>query len=157
MDEPLSAHDRALLDDLTAGYQAYIAARYAFHAHAANRIGLLRHAFRQGNGAVALEVVLTLPATEIQHLLPDLVYLSLDHGSAGRVRQIIAALPRDWVLAHIEDVAEVHLRDDDDDAYRRILELYAVLDEDLKRKLARRAAEHANEHIREAGEDFLPL
>ena len=41
------------------------------------------------------------------------------------------------------------------DEYRRFLELYRALDRELAWKLARRAAAHGDEDIREAGEDFL--
>jgi hypothetical protein len=39
--------------------------------------------------------------------------------------------------------------------YRRLLELYFLLDRDLTQALATRASHHSDPDTREAGEDFL--
>ena len=57
----------------------------------------------------------------------------------------------------MEALAEPLLADGTDDEYRRFLELYSELDNDLARKLAQRAAQHIDLHVREAGEDFLTI
>lgn len=70
-------------------------------------------------------------------------------------RKGILAIPKEWVLHHIEQLAEPLLQLEDDWEYRRLLEVYELLDDSLKRRLAVRAKNHSNPDIREAGEDFL--
>jgi len=67
----------------------------------------------------------------------------------------VECYPHDWLLENIEQYAAPLLAYDDDEEYRRLLELYSLIDRDLTLKLARRAAEHADSDIREADEDFL--
>jgi hypothetical protein len=64
-------------------------------------------------------------------------------------------LPRDWLVAHIERYAESLLGYEDYEEYRRLLELYSLIDRDPTLRLARRAAAHDDADIKEAGEDFL--
>jgi hypothetical protein len=67
----------------------------------------------------------------------------------------IQAIPREWVLQHIEDLAESLLQTEDEWEYRRLLEVYYSLDKTLARKLALRAISNLNPDIKEAGKDFL--
>ena len=46
------------------------------------------------------------------------------------------------------------LADGTDEEYRRLLELYINIDDHLTEKLVKRALQHEDEDIREAGEDF---
>ena len=104
----------------------------------------------------ALYVLPYVKAPELMQLFSELVFLaSFGHGAIGTVRQAILSLPREWVLARMEQEAEPLLRDGTYDEYRRFLELYELMDMELTLKLARRAAAHADDDIREAGEDFL--
>lgn len=147
--------DAALWRDFVAAHRALIMARMALHGPDVDRVALLRRALRDGEQATAVEMMGTLQPAELQQLFDELVFLSLSHGYALKARDLIGSLPRDWVLSHIEEAAEVHLREGTYDEYRRILELYAVLDDDLTRRLARRAIEHRDSDIREAGADFI--
>jgi len=107
------------------------------------RAGLARPSER----SAALDAAALLPTDKKRDLFV--------HGGIGAARAIILSLPHDWLLANIEQYAEPLLAYEDDEEYRRLLELYSLIDRDLTLKLARRAAEHADPDIKEAGEDFL--
>jgi hypothetical protein len=76
-------------------------------------------------------------------------------------RKVILTLPKDFVLANIEQVSEPLLLTSDPvyqyEEYRRLLELYIEIDRDITERLASRASQGEIEEIREAGEDFLAL
>ena len=72
-------------------------------------------------------------------------------------RKFILALPRDWVLERVEAIAEPYLINGDMEEYRRYLELYLLLDEELTRKLAQRALAHSDPDVIEAGQDFIEI
>jgi hypothetical protein len=85
---------------------------------------------------------------------------SCGHGHIQLDRDAIVSLPRDWVLARIEAVAEPLLAASCEqwqfEEYRRLLELYEQLgDSGLVRRLAERAIAHQDEDVREAGRHFL--
>jgi hypothetical protein len=86
---------------------------------------------------------------------PLLALAAVGHADISLVRQAILTLPRDWLLAGIEAAVEPLLDAEPDEAYRRFLELYWLLDADLTRRLAQRAAAHPNLEAQEAGRDFL--
>ncbi len=67
----------------------------------------------------------------------------------------ILAIPRGWVLQHIEDLAEPLLQTDDEWEYRRLFEVYYSLDRTLARKLAMRMMGTTTPDIQESGQDFL--
>jgi hypothetical protein len=69
-------------------------------------------------------------------------------------REAILSLPKTWLLANIEKSAEGLLADGTDEEYRRLLELYIKIDDRLTEKLVKRALQHEDADIREAGEDF---
>jgi hypothetical protein len=130
----------------------------AFFSEGVDRVPWVRHGLRSGgmgrSAALRFFSYLTIP--EQQQLFPDLVFLaSSAHGSIDYVRDLILAMPRDWVLNNIEREAEPHLREGTYDEYRRFLELYGLLDAGMTQRLARRAVAHADPDIREAGEDYL--
>jgi hypothetical protein len=70
-------------------------------------------------------------------------------------RQFVTAAPRDWVLKHIEQVAEPLVQLNDDWEYRRLLELYEDLDDGLLLRLAKRGLQSSNPEIRDAANDFI--
>ena len=95
---------------------------------------------------------------ELKLLFPELVFLgSSSHGLVGAVRQAILSIPKEWVIANIEQFAEPILVDGSYAEYRRYLELYIQLDQGLTARLARRAASNPDPDIQEAGEDYLKL
>jgi hypothetical protein len=70
-------------------------------------------------------------------------------------RASLLALPREWVLQHIEEAAEPLLRAEEEWEYRRLLEVCWKLDFELVRKLASRGMGSENPEVRETGEDCL--
>ena len=91
-------------------------------------------------------------------ILRESVEMACQATHVGRImigRHCTVALPRGWVLEHIEAVAEPLIQLNTDWEFRRLLELFDLLDQDLLRRLALRAGEHTDPEIREAGVDFL--
>jgi len=116
------------------------------------RAGLARPSER----SAALTAAALLPIDKKQELFGDLLALaSFAHARIGDARKIILSLPHDWLLENIERYAEPLLGYEDDEEYRRLLELYSLIDRDLTLRLARRAAAHSAADINEVGEDFL--
>lgn len=152
--------DRALWRAVFEAGRDLPAARAAFVIGAADPIAMLREALHDpGQRHAALGMLSSFPASERQKLFADLVELaSVGHSYIALCREAILSLPRAWVVANIEEHAEPLFhgeRPDEYEEYRRLLELYSDLDADLTRRLARRAAQSADEDIREAGTDFL--
>lgn len=144
-------------------WHRFIRAEHSFHAvrvqlmRSPSIVALVRAGLKQPKERpAALNVAALLPIDARQQLFADLLALvSFGHGRIGVVREIILSLPRDWLLAHIEEYAEPLLAYEDYEEYRRLLELYSLIDRDLTLRLAHRAAAHGDADIREAGEDFL--
>jgi hypothetical protein len=156
MNQTLCKDSAGLWEQLRENYWAYRLAFRTFFSEGVDRVEALRPALRGRDRDVALHVANSLTEPEREALFPEWVYLaSFSHGAIHIPREIIQSMPREWVLLHIEREAEPLLRGGTDDEYRRFLELYELLDLDLTRRLARRAAAHADPDIREAGEDFL--
>jgi hypothetical protein len=152
MSQPLSNASTVLWHRLVESRGTFSRALGEFLAEGVDRVAVLRGRER----ATALYVAPYLKIPERLRLFPEWVFLaSFAHGSIHVPRAMILSLPREWVLAHIEQEAEPFLQDGTYDEYRRFLELYEQLNRDLTLKLARRAAEHSDPDIREAGEDFL--
>jgi len=128
-----------------------------FLAPNVDRVALIQQGLKAGGmeRATALQIIPHLDSEERKRLFSDIVKLaSSAHGSIGVVRNLILGLPRDFVLANLEREAEPFLREEDDDYYRRFLELFWLLDRGMTRRLAERAAAHSDLDIREAGDDF---
>jgi hypothetical protein len=71
-----------------------------------------------------------------------------------RGRAEVLAMPRAWVLAHIEQVAYENLNLTDEWEYRRLLELFQQLDIGLVQRLVVHGQKSPDADIREAAEDF---
>jgi hypothetical protein len=84
--------------------------------------------------------------------------LACGSASVARVahgRDELLGLPRGWLLSRIEAAAEPMLEGGDPRVWRRMLELYRILEPSLLAGLARRAAEHPGPEVANAGRDFL--
>ncbi len=98
-----------------------------------------------------------IPEPEIRLLFADLIDLaSSSHADIHLVDEVILSLDRAWVIANIEAAAEPALRNEEEFAYRRYLELYTQLDRWLTAGLVARALASAEPGIREAGAEFRP-
>lgn len=69
-------------------------------------------------------------------------------------REAVLALPRDWVLQHLQAVATQVLDLSDDWEYRRLLELARLLDAELTARLVAIGIGHDDPDVRDAAEDF---
>lgn len=97
-----------------------------------------------------------LDTNDLRELFPELVFLaSFIHGQLRDVREIILRIPKPWIIQNIEKHSQPILAKGSYDEYRRLLELYSLLDKDLAKKLAARAVQHQDPEIKDAGEEFL--
>jgi hypothetical protein len=161
----------ALSDNTLSLWQNVVSAEKAIRAslrdflvgNSAERLVLVRQALREPGGerAAAVRVLPYLTVAERMELFPDVVHLaSWGHGMVQAARDAICALPREWVLSHIEAVVEPLLASSDEqgqfEEYRRFLELYQQLgDRNLIQRLAELSLQHPDEDVREAGAEFL--
>ena len=146
----------ALWNRLVDTHRTFSSALRTFFSEGVDRVALIQQALKRGDIATVMYVAPHLDVSERQQLFHEWVeWASCSHGYAETVRDIIRSLPREWVVARIETVAEPVLQHGTYDEYRRLLELYIELDRGLALRLAQRAAEHSDDDIQEAGEDFL--
>jgi hypothetical protein len=156
MNSQPSPHDISVWRSLVESHEAHVRARMAFCAEGVDRVGLIRRAFAGKDRFTSIYMLELLNEKELEQVFPELVFLAgTAHAALHAVRAAIRSLPRDWLLANLEEAAEPFLRQGTDDEYRRYLELYDELDRDLTARLARRAAAHPDADIREAGQDYL--
>jgi hypothetical protein len=145
-----------LWSDLLQAQAAYSAAFQKFLTNSPSRVDVLRSALRGKDRQTALAVAKSLTLEEKKALFSEWVFLiSWAHGAIQTARDILLSLPRPWVLERIEKEVEPYLQNGTEEEFRRFLEFFEILDEDLLTKLAQRAAVHADPDIKEAGADFL--
>ena len=105
-----------------------------------------------------LDLTPTLPTDTGHAILAYLLELACQAQNELNIelgRKALLALPRMWLLEHIEEDAEPLIQLNDEWEYRRLLELYSMLDNMLARKLALRGINNSDIGIREACQDFL--
>lgn len=136
---------------------AYIESRQEFLNHSINRVEIIGKAlYKPTERGTALRLMEFFPIEERQILFADLVNLaSVSHSDIELARKVILSLPKTWLLANIENTADPLLKDGTDEEYKRLLELYIQIDEELTQKLAKQALKHPDIDIQEVGEDFL--
>jgi hypothetical protein len=104
---------------------------------------------------VALAVAKSFTPDELKGIFQNLVLTaSWAHAHTGTARALVLKIPRDCVLQHIQPVIDSILATDDPDEFRRMMELAQELDRALLLRICKRAVNHPNPEIREAGEDF---
>jgi hypothetical protein len=137
--------------------QDLASSRQRFLAHNDERVEILRKALQNpSERETALQLYPYLTKEEKRKLFEDLVELaSVGHSDIELVRKCLLSLSRPWLKPRIEEVAEPILQRGSDEEYRRLLELYRSIDKTLVERLARRAIEHPDRDIQEAGEDFI--
>lgn len=156
MAEP-DSHSLEVWHDLNLHFHGLMKARLRFFAKDVDRVALIRFALEKVHVSTVMYIAPSLNELERQQLFPEwLENASCLHGYALAARDVILSLPREWVIANVEELAEPFLQDGTEDEYRRMLELYRALGaKDLVEKLARRATKHQDWEVREAGQDFL--
>src|SRR5262245_37028440 len=111
MRQQASAERKALWQQLVGSEKAYHQARVQFMGEGVDRVPLLRQGLHSRDRYTALSMVPSLSLPERLELFSDLVDVArAAHGPVGAVRDMILKLPRDWVLAHVEEVVEAILR-----------------------------------------------
>ena len=104
----------------------------------------------------ALEFAARLEVEQRKTLLPELLAIACHVGPyIFRSRDVIMSLPAEWLVKNIEHVASPILENGDEEAYRRILELYARIDAGLTRRLAEQAVSHSSPQVQDVGKEFL--
>jgi hypothetical protein len=143
--------------DFVQSTQTQAARKTLFAACAPVIVELLRRGFtKPGERVAAFKASEGLTVEEKQELLPEfLAMASWGHGLQEDARKQILALPRPWVLANVEQAAEPILVKGEEEEFRNFLELYHELSKDLATKLARRAVQHDDDEVREAGRAYL--
>lgn len=120
------------------------------------RVEALRENYQKNRPLVVLLLQHFVEISDLKELLPFLLsYADSVHQYLFAFRAIVLRIPRDWLAQHIEQAAEPILKDGDDQAFRRFLELYFEIDHSLTRRLAERALASSDADTREAGADFL--
>lgn len=149
-------NDLSLWKRLVNTYMEFGLVLQEFISRDVDRVAIIKSALNSEDRVIAISLLRYLNVTDLKRLFDQLVFLSsFSHGAISTIREVILSMPRDWVLSNIESTAEKFLTNGTYDEYRRILELYNELDQDLTSKLARRAMSNSDDDIREAGEDFL--
>jgi hypothetical protein len=104
----------------------------------------------------ALEMISLLQPEMQRGFLSDLVELASFSGrDIFRAREIILSFPKTWLIANLNSAVAPILLHAGDEEYRRIIELYLLIDPMLAQNLAQAAATHENEEVRAVGRDFL--
>ena len=104
------------------------------------------------------ELIVTLPddiATAVLAYLLSLACEAQNDANISYGRRVIVAMPRDWVVPRIHNVAERDLNLGDDWKCRRLLELYSEIDQTLIHQFASVCSASADPESAEAGRDFL--
>ncbi len=144
---------------LVESHTASSLARREFFADGVDRIEMVRAGLSlpQGNdAATAFHLLRHMKVGEQMQLFRELIHLArAAHGYFHPAWEVILSLPKDWVLARIEQEVDPILANEEETDYYMFLQLYDKLDRNLTLKLARRAASHADSQIRELGEDYL--
>ena len=139
---------------------AYTRAMRQFLADDTDRVAFLRQGLRDNThvGMMSQRILRNLKAVEALQLLPEILYaycyLTSD-GDLQQPRDLVLSLPREAVLAKIEEAAEPLLVSSTENEYRRLLELYKQLDVALTQRLAKQALQSGDAEVKEAGEDYL--
>lgn len=160
MTKKSSDRDKAIWNRLAESHRMFALASQEFLSEGVDRVTLIRSALKGRDKHTAIYMLPYLKVEDLKQLFNELIFLaSFAHGAIQAIRDVILSLPREWVLAHIEEAAGPLLQDESDinidDTYRRLLELYSQIDQNLTLRLARRAAAHSDPDTREAGEEFL--
>ena len=152
-----SDEDQALWEEYLRAAQAFSKARGDLFTKASSLVELVRAGlFDPVQRTSALGIVTFMKEEERKQLFPRLLSLaSFVSGATLAARELVLSLPREWVLANVEEAAEPLLQDGSDEEYRALFEVFIRIDRGLADKLARRAAQHSDEDIKEAGQDLL--
>jgi hypothetical protein len=134
----------------------YLITRQTFLNSYTDKVNLFKNALQNPTErTTALHLFTHLTLEERQSLFDDLIKLaSVGHSDIELVRTVILSFDKFWLLNNIEKSAESILNNGTDEEYRRLLELYINIDQDLTKRLVKQALETDDPDIYEVGEDF---
>ncbi len=147
--------DTVLWHQLIDQEKAYLETRKNF-LNSSSKVELIKRALQNpSERATALKVISYLTNIERQSLFDELIKLvAVGHSDIQVVRNVILSFDKLWLLNNIETQAESVLNNATDEEYRRLLELYIQLDNQLSQKLVTKALQHPDIDIQEVGADF---
>lgn len=151
--------DIQLWNELHNSEADFYRSRIAFFKECKDKISVIRWALdKPSHRGTALRIIPLLVVERRFEVFDELVTLaSVGHSDIALCRNIILNLPRELVISRIENSVEPLLLHATDEEYRRILELYILIDKEIARRLAERALQSSDIDIIEVGEDFMPL
>ncbi|GAA6624302.1 hypothetical protein [Scytonema sp. NUACC26] len=136
--------------------KAYLEIRQNFLNSCQSKVELIRLALQKPTErGTALQILHYLTLEERQSLFDELIELaSVGHSDIELVRFTILSFDKIWLLNNIENCAESLLKKGTDEEYRRLLELYIQIDDELTQRLVMKALQQKDPEIQEVGEDF---
>jgi hypothetical protein len=148
--------DEKLWRDLCAADNTYHEARMRLLTNASDLDGIIRAALNSpAERGPALRILNILPEQQIRRHLAQLAQLaSVGHSDIELVRSVISRIDRDWLTQNIDGYVTPLLKTGNEEEFRRIAELYKLLDQELLKAHLARCAVHANEEVREIASDF---
>ena len=134
----------------------YLITRQTFLNSYTDKVNLFKNALQNPTErTTVLHLFTDLTLEERQSLFDELIKLaSVGHSDIELVRNVILSFDKTWILNNIEKSAESILNNGTDEEYRRLLELYINIDQDLTKRLVKQALETDDPDIYEVGEDF---
>jgi hypothetical protein len=151
----MTERDIELWERLVAAHLGLTRASRDFMMPGVDRVEVIRHALSNGFDHAAGWVLEFLPQADLMALFPVLLKFSIYSQSPVELfRSRIRALPREWVLARLDEALPEILDAGDCDVWRRVLELCSGLDLGVTLVLAEKASASADPDTREAGEEF---
>lgn len=112
------------------------------------------HRFPPAPETLAMELPLKVASIGDLHEAVELACQASYVPRICQARAGVLSAPTTWVLAHVEQIAEDAIDWDDEWHYRRLLELYAMLDPRLLPRATERGLTSPNVEVREAAEEF---
>lgn len=149
-------NDQRLWEELCAAEDAFYRARMALHRDAVDLSSVLA-AGLASKPLTALRFLAEQPEQEIRKHMAALVELASVGTSITNIalaRSALQKIERTWLVEHIDLIASPLLAAGDEWEFRRIAELYALLDAGLLRRHLQRCAAHVDEEIRVIASEF---
>ena len=150
------SNDEQLWADFCAAESAFYDARMALVRGAQDLQSLISGALQTpSQRGSALRLLEILSEDKIRPHFASLVDLaSVGHSDIGLCRSVIFRIEREWLVANIEPHVVMILKNGGEEEFRRIAELYKLLNADLLDAHLKRCAVHVNSDVREIVADF---
>lgn len=131
-------------------------ARKAFLTQSSDVTTILAEALKTPHQrGTALRILLTYPDESIRPFLDTLIELaSVGHSDVGLSRSVILRINSNWLIRNIDSHAKSILSTGNEEEFRRIAELYNLIDRDLLKLHLERCDKSADPEIREIVDDF---